>query len=804
MVNRFTPKAQVVLQSAKKCAEKLGHTYIGSEHLLLGIAATDCAGGRLLEEKKILYDEIHSRVIELSGSGSFSNLSGSELTPKCKKIIEASSSLAKRFKSKLIGSEHFLYAICEENESVASRILASLGLNIQIFKNELATFLDGTSYTSKTDKKEVPSCPTLSQYGKNLNLLAKNNKLDPLICRDDEVLRVIQILSRRTKNNPCLIGEPGVGKTSIVEGLAKRIVDGCVPASLLNKTVVSLDLSSMVAGAKYRGEFEERMKLVLNELKNSENLILFIDEIHTIIGAGSAEGALDAANIIKPSLARGHIQVIGATTTKEYRHHIEKDSALERRFQPITVNEPTIEEAYEILMGLRDRYEEHHQVKITEDAIKRAVDLSVRYINDRFLPDKAIDLIDEASSLVRLSSMEYSNKLTSLDNKIKELFEKKEQAILNEDFELASKYRDEEIAYKIEYNKELSKCKRKAEEKLPVVTSKEIKLVVTKWTSVPVSEMDESESKRLQGLEDSLQKRVIGQENAIKCVANAIKRSRIGLKNPKRPIGAFLFLGPTGVGKTELSKAISESVFGSCDSIIRLDMSEYMEKHSVSRLIGSPPGYVGYEEGGQLSEAVKKKPYSLILFDEIEKAHSDIYNILLQIMDEGILTDNQGRKIDFKNTILILTSNIGAKSIVEPKRLGFGDNNDNENEKMKLRINDALKREFNPEFLNRLDEIIIFNQLCASDIKKICDIMLSEVALLAKNIGITLEFDESVSEHIAKIGYDKQYGARPIRRIITNEIENILSDKILNGEIKSGDSVTACYENESIEFGIKK
>ena len=804
MVNRFTPKAQVVLQSAKRCAEKLGHTYIGSEHLLLGISATDCAGGRLLEEKKILYDEIHSRVIELSGSGSFSNLSGSELTPKCKKIIEASSSLAKRFKCKLIGSEHFLYAICEENESVASRILASMGLNLQVFKNELATFLDGTTSASKTDKKEVPSCPTLSQYGKNLNLLAKNNKLDPLICRDDEVLRVIQILSRRTKNNPCLIGEPGVGKTSIVEGLAKRIVDGSVPASLLNKTVVSLDLSSMVAGAKYRGEFEERMKLVLNELRNSENLILFIDEIHTIIGAGSAEGALDAANIIKPSLARGQIQVIGATTTKEYRHHIEKDSALERRFQPITVNEPTVDEAYKILMGLRDRYEEHHQVKITDDAIKSAVDLSVRYINDRFLPDKAIDLIDEASSLVRLSNMECSPKLKSLDNKIKELFEKKEHAILNEDFELASKYRDEEITYKLEYNKELSKCKRKAEEKTPTVTSKEIKLVVTKWTSVPVSEMDESESKRLLCLEETLQKRVIGQENAIKAVANAIKRSRIGLKNPKRPIGAFLFLGPTGVGKTELSKAISESVFGSCDSIIRLDMSEYMEKHSVSRLIGSPPGYVGYEEGGQLSEAVKKKPYSLILFDEIEKAHNDVYNILLQIMDEGILTDNQGRRIDFKNTILILTSNIGAKSIVEPKRLGFGDNSDNENEKMKIRISDALKREFNPEFLNRLDEIIIFNQLCASDIEKICDIMLSEVALLAKNIGITLAFDKSVSEHIAKIGYDKQYGARPIRRIITNEIENILSDKILSGEIKSGDFVTAFYENENITFTIKK
>ena len=802
MVNRFTPKAQSVLQSAKRCAEKLGHTYIGSEHLLLGILNTDCVGEKILDEKKISYSEAYDKVVEISGSGSFSNLSCVELTPKCKRIIEFSSSCAKRFKSKFIGSEHILFAICEDNESVASKILTALGLNIQVLKNELATFLDSAISSQKSDKREIPSCPILSQYGKNLNLLASENKLDPLFCRDDEVLRVIQVLSRRTKNNPCLIGEPGVGKTSIVEGLAKRIVDGNVPSSLLNKIVVSLDLSSMVAGAKYRGEFEERMKGVLNELKNSENLILFIDEIHTIIGAGSAEGALDAANIIKPSLARGHIQVIGATTTKEYRRHIEKDSALERRFQPITVNEPGKDDTIQILKGLKDRYEKHHNVKITDEAIAGAVDLSVRYINDRFLPDKAIDLIDEACSYVRISNQEASPKLKSLESKAKELFAKKEQAILNEDFELASTIRDEEILCKLEYNKENAKLK-KASENMPTVKYEDIASVVTKWTSIPVNQLNEDEESRLKSLEKLLEKRVIGQNEAIKSVASSIKRGRIGLKNPKRPIGSFLFLGPTGVGKTELCRAISEIVFGSENNIIRLDMSEYMEKHSVSRLIGSPPGYIGYEEGGQLSEAVKNKPYSLVLFDEIEKAHSDVYNILLQIMDDGALTDSQGQKIDFKNTILIMTSNIGAKSITEPKKLGFSDNLDDENEKMRVQINDALKREFNPEFLNRLDEIIIFNKLGLEDIKSITKIMLDEVTVLANNIGIKLEFDSSAYEYIAKLGYDKLYGARPLRRIITDKIENELSDRILDGEIKAGDSIFIASNNDKIEL-IKK
>jgi len=803
MINRFTPKAQGALQSAKRCAEKLGHTYIGSEHLLLGILSTDCVGSKILDEKKISYSEAYDKVVEISGSGSFSNLSGGELTPKCKRIIECSSSCAKRFKSSFIGSEHMLFAICEDSESVASKILGTLGVNTQVLKNEIATFLDSSTASQKTDKREIPSCPILSQYGKNLNLLAEDNKLDPLFCRDDEVLRVIQILSRRTKNNPCLIGEPGVGKTSIVEGLAKKIVDGNVPSVLKNKIVVSLDLSSMVAGAKYRGEFEERMKGVLNELKSSDNLILFIDEIHTIIGAGSAEGALDAANIIKPSLARGHIQVIGATTTKEYRRHIEKDSALERRFQPVTVNEPTKSEALEILKGLRCKYEEHHRVRITDDALASAIELSCRYINDRFLPDKAIDLIDEASSCVKINNLSASPKLKSLENKARELTRKKEDAILSEDFALASSIRDEEILVKLELNKERAKSEKIKGDAIPTVSAHDIAMIVTKWTSVPVNQLTESEESRLRHLEELLGKRVIGQSEAIKSVASSIKRGRIGLKNPKKPIGSFLFLGPTGVGKTELCRAISEIVFGSENNIIRLDMSEYMEKHSVSRLIGSPPGYVGYEEGGQLSEAVKNKPYSLVLFDEIEKAHSDVYNILLQIMEDGVLTDSQGRKIDFKNTILILTSNIGAKSITEPKRLGFGDNIDNENEKMRMQINDALKREFNPEFLNRLDEIVIFNKLSKENIKEICKIMLNEVSALAKNIGITLELDESVYDYIATLGYDKQYGARPLRRIITSKIENELSDRILGGEIKSGDFVVINCENEIIKFKIK-
>lgn len=803
MVNRFTPKAQSALQSAKKCAEKLGHTYIGSEHLLLGILSTDCVGSKILDEKKISYSEVYDKVVEISGSGSFSNLSGGELTPKCKRIIEGSSSCAKRFKSNFIGSEHMLFAICEDSESVASKILNALGVNIQVLKNELATFLDSAITSQKSDKREIPSCPILSQYGKNLNLLAEDNKLDPLFCRDDEVLRVIQILSRRTKNNPCLIGEPGVGKTSIVEGLAKKIVDGNVPSILKNKIVVSLDLSSMVAGAKYRGEFEERMKGVLNELKNSDNLILFIDEIHTIIGAGSAEGALDAANIIKPSLARGHIQVIGATTTKEYRRHIERDSALERRFQPITVNEPSKTEAIEILKGLRGKYEEHHHVKITDEALIGAVELSCRYINDRFLPDKAIDLIDEASSYVRISNLEATPKLTLFESKLRELSKKKETAILNEDFALASDIRDEEILLKLELNKEKSRLERARGERLPLVDFSDIANVVTKWTSIPVSQLNENEESNLKSLEELLRKRVIGQNEAIRSIASSIKRGRIGLKNPKRPIGSFMFLGPTGVGKTELCRAIAEIVFGSENNIIRLDMSEYMEKHSVSRLIGSPPGYVGYEEGGQLSEAVKSKPYSLVLFDEIEKAHSDVYNILLQIMEDGTLTDSQGRKIDFKNTILILTSNIGAKSITEPKKLGFSDNINNENEKMRVQINDALKREFNPEFLNRLDEIVIFNRLGKESIREICKIMLSEVTALSKDIGISLEFTENLYDHIAELGYDKQYGARPLRRIITTKIENELSDRILGGEIKSGDFVVINCENEIIKFKIK-
>ena len=800
MISRFTSKSQQALQGAKKSAEGMGHTYIGTEHLLLGILGCDSVGAKILEDKKIDYTQVYDKLVEISGSGSFSNLSSNELTPKCKKIIEKASMCAKRTGSKLIGTEHILYAICEDGESVGARILSSCGVNLQVLKNEIATFLDNNTDIVKYSKQEIPGAPTLSQYGKNLNICAENGKCDPVICRDSELERLIQILCRRTKNNPCLIGEPGVGKTAIVEGLAARIVSGQVPSSIANKIVVSLDLSAMIAGAKYRGEFEERMKNILSELKASENLILFIDEIHTIIGAGSAEGAVDAANIIKPSLARSSIQLIGATTIKEYRKYIEKDAALERRFQPVIIEEPSREASYKILFGIREKYEEHHGVKITDDAIYSAVDLSIRYINDRFLPDKAIDLIDEACSYVRINYFSDNGEITALESKIKDLSRLKEQAILDEDFELASKIRDDEITSKIKLNKLKSKEARHNKSNSLSVSRSDIESVVTRWTNVPVSQVNKSESERLLNLDKSLSQLVVGQDDAIRVVSSSIKRGRIGLKNPNRPIGSFLFLGPTGVGKTELARAISSVIFGSLDSLIRIDMSEYMEKHSVSRLIGAPPGYVGYEEGGQLTEAVRRHPYSVILFDELEKAHKDIYNILLQILEDGVVTDTQGRKISFKNTILIMTSNIGAKEIQESKHLGFSSSE--ENKAVKKSFYDALKRELSPELINRLDEVVVFNPLTKSDIEKIAEIMLKEISALASNIGISLSIDKSALSLIASLGYSKEYGARELRRLITRVFENELSERIISGEIRSGDSVSALSKNDKIDFAI--
>ena len=789
MNSRFTKKTNELLSASKKCAKELGNLYIGSEHILLGILLTDCVGAKILTEKGVSYEGCLKKIKQALPSVRKDHCL-EELSPRAKRIIEGAAQLAKRFGGRFVGSEHILYSICNETDSFAASLLISLEISLQSIKNEITSFLEVFNTETKNEKQTSASS-ALSLYGKNLNKLALSGGCDPLYKRDNELMRLMQILTRRTKNNPCLIGEPGVGKTAIVEGLAEKIVRGEVPKELSDKTVISLDLSSMVAGAKYRGEFEERLKNVLNEVKSNSSIILFIDEIHTIVGAGAAEGAVDAANIIKPSLARGEIQLIGATTITEYRKHIEKDSALERRFQPIVINEPSEKDAIDILMGLREKYEEFHGVKITNEAIKHAVLLSKRYIGDRFLPDKAIDLIDEACSRAKMKHRHKSPKLREYEAKIVELSRQKENAIASQSFELASKLRDDEISYRIAYNKEKAKRDRLISKSSVKITENDICQIVTLWTGIPTQSAGEGESRELCQLEKKLARDVCGQEKATRAVADSITRARVGLKNPKRPLGSFLFLGPTGVGKTLLAKSIAKNVFGSESNIIRLDMSEYMEKHSVSRLIGAPPGYIGHDEGGQLSSAVRLKPYSVVLFDEIEKAHKDVYNILLGILDEGILTDSQGRTVDFKNTVLVLTSNIGAKSITEPKKLGFSEakSDEVEYESIKSKINDALKSEFNPEFLNRLDEIIIFNQLSRADITKICKKILDEVKTNALGVGITLNIKDGAVEYIAEKSFDKLYGARPLRRTVTSLLENPLSKKIASGEIKRGDTV---------------
>lgn len=800
MINRFTKKAQLVLGSSKKEASELGHSYIGTEHLLLGILSNDCVGCKILNEKNVFYQDVFDLIKKNSPPDSEKSLTD-DLTPKCKRIIEGAAAISKRFGGKLIGSEHLLYSICEASDCYGAKLLISLEINLQIIRGEIGSFLDTFSWDEKTESKGKSVSTVLASYGKNLNQLAKSGKIDPLFSRDPELSRLIQILSRRTKNNPCLIGEPGVGKTAIVEGLATRINQGEVPKALFDKTIISLDLSSMIAGAKYRGEFEERLKAVINEVKSNPSIILFIDELHTIVGAGAAEGAVDAANIIKPALARGEIQLIGATTIAEYRKHIEKDSALERRFQPIIIDEPSYDDTLKILQGLKSRYEEFHNVKITNDAIIQAVELSKRYITDRFLPDKAIDLVDEACSRAKMKHQYKSSKLREYERKIKELSSEKEKAILAQSFELASKIRDEEISYKRLYTKEKEKRDKLLSHVDIKITENDISDIVTLWTGVPISKTNEKESKLLINLEEKLSQDIIGQEDAISSICDCIRRGRVGLKNPLRPLGSFLFLGPSGVGKTELAKSIAKHVFGSEKSFIRLDMSEYMEKHSVSKLIGSPPGYIGFDEGGRLTSLVRLNPYSVVLFDEIEKAHQDIYNILLQILEDGILTDSSGRTVSFKNTIMILTSNIGAKNITEPKNLGFSEKRSREveYEDIKHKINNALKTEFNPEFLNRLDEIIIFNQLDFENIKSICKNMLSDVKHLASNVGISIEFNDDAIEEIAKKSYDKVYGARPIRRTIMSLVENPLSKKILAGELCAGDTVLVeCLDEKLI------
>ena len=796
MVNRFTPKAQASLTAAKRSAEKMGHSYIGTEHLILGILSSDSIGKKLLEDKKIFFKDVYAKLVEIAGTGNENTSYIRELTPKCKRIIELSAIFAKKFESISIGTEHMLLGICEDGDSVGARILAYIGLNLQQMKNEISAILDGTSKEHKVEKHQIPACPTLSQYGRSLNDLARQGKCDPLIGRDKEIGRLTQVLCRRTKNNPCLIGEPGVGKTAIVEGLAQRINEGRVPEELKGKIIVTLDLPSMIAGAKYRGEFEERMKCVLSEIKDNDNIILFIDEIHTIMGAGAAEGAIDAASILKPALARGQLRVIGATTFDEYRTHIEKDAALERRFQSVIVCEPTEDEAVQILLGLQKSYEIFHNSTIPKDVIEHAVKLSARYITDRFLPDKAIDVIDEACSKLKMAESGKPSHSEELEKELSSLEREKERLVLAGRFDKARglKEREEELKNQLERARK-SPVKGDSRQ----LSKRDVDSVIEQWASVPVTLPSEGAEDSIVDLDETLAKAVIGQGHATSIVASTVKRGRAGLKSPKRPIGSFLFLGPTGVGKTELARAVAEAVFGH-DGLIRLDMSEYMEKHSISRLIGAPPGYVGYDDGGVLTKAVRKKPYSVVLFDEIEKAHPDVYNILLQILDEGALTDSHGRQVSFKNTVIIMTSNIGAKSVVKPSHLGFSDTKANDGEVAKERVMNALKQEFSPELINRIDEVIVFNPLTEGDCEEIAKIMLNEVKRLCAEIGIELSFDKSIIAHLSKSGFSREYGARPLRRTISTVIENPLSDMILSQEIKKGDTVSVFWENGDIKF----
>lgn len=802
MIDRFTAKAREAINLAAGAAESLGHNYVGTEHLLLGLLheGTGVAAKVLeecgIEEEKVL--ELVSQLISPNNIVGMAEKSG--YTPSARRVLENSYKEAVRFRAPLIGTEHLLIAMIKEGDCVATRLLNTLGISIQKLYIDLLSAMGEDAPASA--KEELPgsrsqargrsNTPVLDNYSRDLTALAREGKLDPVIGRENEIQRVIQILSRRTKNNPCLIGEPGVGKTAVVEGLAQMIAAGDVPETILEKRVVTLDLSGMVAGSKYRGEFEERIKRVLREVMEDGQVLLFIDEIHTIIGAGGAEGAIDASNILKPSLARGEIQLIGATTIEEYRKYIEKDAALERRFQPVTVEEPGVEESIAILMGLRGRYEDHHKVTITNAALEAAVKLSSRYINDRFLPDKAIDLIDEASSKVRLSSFVEPEEVKVLEQEIEALEKNKEAAIKAEAYEKAGEIKKKQAKKREKIEKLRAKWEKEKVSRKLVVDENQIADIVAGWTKIPVKKLEEEESERLRKLESILHQRVVGQEEAVTAISKAIRRGRVGLKDPKRPIGSFLFLGPTGVGKTELSKALAEAMFGTETALIRVDMSEYMEKHSVSKMIGSPPGYVGYDEGGQLSEKVRRNPYSVILFDEIEKAHPDVFNILLQVLDDGHITDAQGRKIDFKNTILIMTSNAGAENIISPKRLGFTSVNDDKANYtlMKDRVMEAVKRLFKPEFLNRIDDIIVFHQLNKEHMEQIAGIMLDVILKRTKDqMDIRLTVDEEARKVLIEKGYDEKYGARPLRRTIQNLLEDKLAEEILDGKVKKGDLV---------------
>ena len=802
--NKFTPRAEESLRLAQEAAQDLGHGYVGCEHLLLGLLREEEGIAHRVLSEYGLTDEMITGILQRSvGQGTSGDAPSQGLTPRAKSVIELAVGESHRMGAGYIGTEHLLMGLLREGSNMAVRILRTVGVDPRKMYASVQQKLSETSPHTVTsgagtpNKENKKTGKTLEEFTRDLTEAARQGKLDPVIGRDKEIQRVVQILSRRTKNNPVLIGEPGVGKTAIAEGLAQRIAAADVPEELLNKKLLSLDLSGMVAGTKYRGEFEERIKNALDEVKKDGNVILFIDELHTIVGAGSAEGAVDAANIIKPALGRGEIRVIGATTLNEYRKYIEKDAALERRFQPVTVGEPTAEDTVAILKGLRDKYEAHHKLTITDEALEAAVTLSRRYINDRFLPDKAIDLMDEAASQVRMKAESASPDLKSLEEKIAALRREKSEAIAAQDYEKAAQLRDIEKNYTDQVEIERDNWRRKLSQNRGTVTAEDIANVVAGWTGIPVTRLTEDESTRLLKLEETLQQRVVGQDEAVAAVARAIRRGRVGLKDPKRPIGSFLFLGPTGVGKTELCKALAEAMFGDENAMIRIDMSEYMERHTVSRLVGSPPGYVGHEEGGQLTEKVRRKPYSVVLFDEIEKAHEDVWNILLQILEDGIVTDSQGRRVDFRNTVIVMTSNVGAKNITaaENTRLGFdgSEKNAEKDEAARFaRIREAvmaeLKRTFKPEFLNRIDETIVFRQLTEEDIVKIAHRMLTITGKRMAQQGITLTADEDAVAALAKNGFDAEYGARPLRRSIQNTVEDAVAEQMLEGKLKSGDT----------------
>ena len=819
MMYKFTSRAQATLEIANELAMEMGHNYIGTEHILYGLTKEGSGiASKVLQNQNVTPEAVIQEIEELIGREEEPYQGEIGFTPRTKRVIENAFREAKKLGSDYIGTEHLLVGIMREGDSIAVRIMLDLDVNPQRLYNEIVKVInsetEGDNVRGEIGKGgetgSYNQTQTLNQFGTDLTKQAKEGKLDPVIGRKDEIERVVQILSRRTKNNPCLIGEPGVGKTAIIEGLAEKIVAGDVPDMLKNKRVVTIDISSMVAGAKYRGDFEDRIKKCLNEVKKAGDVILFIDEIHTIVGAGSAEGAIDAANILKPLLARGEIKIIGATTLNEYRKYIEKDAALERRFSPVNVQEPSKEDTVSILKGIRDKYEAHHNVKIPDEVIENAVDLSVRYINDRFLPDKAIDLIDEAASRVRLRVYSEPEDIKKLEAKIEKLDKEKEDAIRVQDFEKAAKLRDKERESKEKLEKEKEKWKDKKTKSITSLTIEDIAEVIASWTGIPVKKISEDETKKLRNLETTLHQRVIGQNEAVEAVAKAIRRGRVGLKDPNRPIGSFMFLGPTGVGKTELSKALAEALFGDENAMIRVDMSEYMEPHSVSKLIGSPPGYVGFDDGGQLTEKIRRKPYAVILFDEVEKAHPDVMNMLLQILEDGRLTDSQGRTVNFKNTVVIMTSNVGARAITDKKTLGFTANresmekdNEKEYEDTKKEVMAELKKQFRPEFINRVDEIIVFHKLNKEEIEQIIDILLKQVAKRLEEQDIQVIFDKALKELITKKGTDVSYGARPLRRTIQNLVEDKLAEEMLEGNVTVGDSIKITVKDDKVVVKVK-